>query len=184
VRRIVLWLMSTVTALVLLFGYHTSTSSTASAGGQTSLVTPVEAGTTPVTGSQGTPTATSPSAAPTSTPSTTASAGSTASPAPTSGSGCSSSTVNTTVTGAVAQTRWGPVQVQLVVAGGKVTDVSVVQYPDGNPRDQEINAQALPILVQETLSAQSANIDMVGGATVTSDGYLQSLQSALDKAGL
>jgi uncharacterized protein with FMN-binding domain len=76
------------------------------------------------------------------------------------------------------------VQVQLTVASGKITNVSVVEYPNNNPRDQEINAQALPILVQETLSAQSAHIDMVSGATVTSDGYLQSLQSALDKAGL
>ena len=78
----------------------------------------------------------------------------------------------------------GPVQVQLTVAAGKITDVSVVQYPNGNGRDQEINAYALPILVQETLDAQSAQIDMVSGATVTSDGYLQSLQSALDQAGL
>jgi uncharacterized protein with FMN-binding domain len=76
------------------------------------------------------------------------------------------------------------VQVQLTVAGGKITAVQVVQYPDSNGRDQEINAQALPILVKETLSAQSAKIDMVSGATYTSDGYLTSLQSALDQAGL
>jgi uncharacterized protein with FMN-binding domain len=88
------------------------------------------------------------------------------------------------VTGDVAQTRWGPVQVQITVAGGKITAVSVVQYPNNNPRDQEINSYALPVLVQETTSAQSANIDMVSGATVTSEGYLQSLQSALDKAGM
>jgi uncharacterized protein with FMN-binding domain len=74
--------------------------------------------------------------------------------------------------------------VQLTVAGKKITNVAVVQYPNGNGRDQEINAQALPILIQETLDQQSASIDMVSGATVTSDGYLQSLQSALDKAGL
>ena len=67
---------------------------------------------------------------------------------------------------------------------GRSPNVDVVQYPDGNGRDREINDYALPILVQETLSAQSANIDMVSGATVTSDGYLQSLQSALDQAGL
>ena len=89
-----------------------------------------------------------------------------------------------TVTGSVAQTRWGPVQVQLTVANGKITHVSVIQYPNGNGRDQEINARALPILIQETLKAQGDSIDMVSGATVTSDGYLQSLQSALDKAGL
>ncbi|GAB7005451.1 hypothetical protein JCM18899A_29240 [Nocardioides sp. AN3] len=70
------------------------------------------------------------------------------------------------------------------MAGGKVTDVQVVDYPHGNPRDAEINSYALPILIKETLSAQSANIDMVSGATVTSDGYLRSLQSALDQAGV
>ena len=89
-----------------------------------------------------------------------------------------------TVTGAVAQTRWGPVQVRLTLADGKITAVDVVQYPDGNGRDREINADALPVLVQETISAQSADVDMVSGATVTSTGYLQSLQSALDQAGL
>jgi uncharacterized protein with FMN-binding domain len=88
------------------------------------------------------------------------------------------------VTGSVAQTRWGPVQVQLTVANGKITAVSVLQYPNGNGRDQEINAQALPILIQETLKAQSAKIDMVSGATYTSTGYETSLQSALDKAAL
>ena len=63
-------------------------------------------------------------------------------------------------------------------------DPQVVRYPNGNGRDQVINAQALPILVQETLDAQSAQIDMVSGATVTSDGYVESLQSAIDQAGL
>jgi uncharacterized protein with FMN-binding domain len=76
------------------------------------------------------------------------------------------------------------VQVQLSVANGTVTAVSVVEYPDNNGKDKSINARALPILVRETLKAQSAEIDMVSGATVTSEGYLESLQSALDKAGL
>jgi len=83
----------------------------------------------------------------------------------------------------VADTRWGPVQLVLTVQQGKITDVDVVQYPNGNGRDQEINQYALPVLVQETLTAQSAEIDMVSGATVTSEGYLASLQSALDQAG-
>jgi uncharacterized protein with FMN-binding domain len=74
--------------------------------------------------------------------------------------------------------------VQITVAGGKVTAVDVVEYPNGNGRDQQINARALPVLVSETLKAQSADIDMVSGATVTSDGYVESLQSALDQAGL
>ena len=67
---------------------------------------------------------------------------------------------------------------------GTITAVDVVQYPPGNHKDQEINDYALPILVQDTLQAQSAKIDMVSGATVTSDGYVESLQSALDQAGL
>jgi uncharacterized protein with FMN-binding domain len=89
-----------------------------------------------------------------------------------------------TFTGSVAQTRWGPVQVTITVAGGRITAVDVPQYPDGNRRDQEINAEALPILTQNTLDNQSADIDMISGATVTSDGYVRSLQSALDQAGL
>jgi len=105
----------------------------------------------------------------------------TTSPAPTSG-GTGKSSAGTTTSGQVAQTRWGPVQVQITTDGsGTITDVEVVQYPSGNGTDQQINAYALPQLIQETLDAQSAKIDMVSGATVTSDGYLQSLQSALDQ---
>jgi uncharacterized protein with FMN-binding domain len=153
VKRIVLWFMSTLTALVLLFGYHTSTSSQAAAGGQSSAVAPVQGST-----SSGTSSGTT--------------------------SGTGTSTAATTVIGDEASTRWGPVQVQLTVANGTITDVSVVEYPDDNGRDQQINARALPVLVQETLDAQNAQIDMVSGATVTSEGYLESLQSALDKAAL
>ena len=121
-------------------------------------------------------------------------AGSLATPAPigATGSGASSGTdgtastggPSTTVTGDAVQTQWGPVQVQVTVAGGKITDVTAVQYPNGNGRDQEINSYALPVLAQEALAAQSANIDHVSGATVTSDGYVQSLQSAIDQANL
>jgi uncharacterized protein with FMN-binding domain len=167
-KKIVLWLMSTLTVLVLLVGYHTSTSSRASAG--SSVVTPITGGSSG-TASSGTSAGSSAGATSSSGPS--ASAGS--------GSGSMSSS---TVTGDVADTRWGPVQVQLTVQAKKITDVSVIQYPNGNGRDQEINSYALPQLIQETLQAQSAQIDMISGATVTSDGYLQSLQSALDRAGL
>ena len=75
-------------------------------------------------------------------------------------------------------------QVEITVESGTLTGVVVVQYPDGNGRDREINDYALPILVQETVDAQNAEIDMVSGATVTSEGYLESLQGALDQAGL
>ncbi len=144
-RRIVLWLASTVTIVVLLFGYHTSINKTSSAAAPSS----------------------------TSSPTSTTSSAPTASP----------STKITAYQGSVAQTRWGPVQVQITVQGGKITKVSILQQPNGNPRDAEINDQALPVLINETMSAQSAQIDMVSGATVTSEGYVQSLQAGLDEAG-
>ena len=102
--------------------------------------------------------------------------------APKSGSGSSSSA--STVTGPVAQTQWGPMQVAVTIDGSTITDVQVLQHPTGDSRSDQINAYALPILQQETLYAQSASIDMVSGATVTSVGYVQSLQAALDQAGL
>ena len=89
-----------------------------------------------------------------------------------------------TFTGDAVNTRFGPVQVQITVSGGKITDVQVVQYPTRDHRDQEINSRAVPILIDETTSAQSANIDMVSGATITSEAYLDSLQSAIDQADL
>lgn len=168
-KRITYWVLSTVSALVLLFGYHTSTAGAGSTGAAATEA--------PITGSASSSTSGSASSGDTNSGSN-----------PPDSSGTSGSTGSTssssTVTGDVAQTRWGPVQVQLTVAGSKVTDVSVLQYPNDNGRDQEINSYALPLLIQETLDAQSANIDMVSGATVTSDGYLQSLQSALDQANL
>jgi uncharacterized protein with FMN-binding domain len=172
-RRISLWFLSTVAVVTLLFGYHTSTSG--------ATTTAVASGAAPSTGS-GSATSGSSGSSGTGT-SGSGTSGSGTSGSGTSGSG-SSSAAGQTVTGSVAQTRWGPVQVQLTVTGGKITNVDVVQYPDGNGRDREINAYALPVLVQETISAQSANIDMVSGATVTSDGYVTSLQSALDQAGI
>ncbi|MEU8660930.1 FMN-binding protein [Actinoplanes philippinensis] len=89
-----------------------------------------------------------------------------------------------TYTGTAVSTRWGDVQVAIVVADGKIVDVQVPVYPTENRKDQEINARALPKLRQETLDAQSADIDAVSGATVTSDGYVRSLQSAIDAAHL
>ncbi|MFB7505300.1 FMN-binding protein [Streptomyces broussonetiae] len=88
-----------------------------------------------------------------------------------------------TATGDTVQTRWGPVQVRVTVKGGRLTDVTALQYPQDNPHDQEINSYALPQLRREALAAQGAQIDMVSGATYTSTGYRQSLQSALDAAG-
>jgi uncharacterized protein with FMN-binding domain len=205
-RRIVLFVMTTLTAVVLLLGYHTSTSSKA-AGGETAFISTPQAGaatgssdsptSVPETASAGTTAAPTPpqittptgTAGSSTTGSVSSSSSATATPTPSSSSSSTSSAgagsaTSSTVTGAVADTRWGPVQVQLTVQNKKITNVSVIQYPNNNGRDQEINATALPILVQETISAQSAKIDMVSGATVTSEGYLNSLQSALDQAGL
>jgi uncharacterized protein with FMN-binding domain len=74
--------------------------------------------------------------------------------------------------------------VRVTLKNGKITDVTAVSYPTDNPRDQEINSYAIPQLRREALAAQSAQIDSVSGASYTSDGYKQSLQSALDSAGL
>jgi len=86
-----------------------------------------------------------------------------------------------TLIGAVAQTRWGPVQVSVVLTGGSVAQVQVLQSPSGNGRDAEIGAYALPLLKAQTLQLQSADVDVVSGATYTSEGYRTSLQSALDQ---
>jgi uncharacterized protein with FMN-binding domain len=86
--------------------------------------------------------------------------------------------------GSAVQTQYGVVQVAVTVGGGKITDISFVQLTAFDQTSAQINSQAAPILVQETMSAQSARIDTVSGATYTSAGYLQSLQSALDRAGL
>lgn len=160
-RRIALALLSTASAVALLFGYHTSTAGPLA-------------------------TASTPSVALVTDTSDTSAASGTAGTAGTSGTSGTSGTAGTsgTVTGGVAQTRWGPVQVQVTLADGTITGVDVVQYPNGNGKDVQINSYALPILIQETLEAQSAGVDMVSGATVTSVGYTQSLQSALDEAGL
>lgn len=171
-RRIVLALMSTVTAVVLLFGYRTSTAHPAAAAPAA-----VAAGSAGTGGSTGSSTSTTP-AAPQSSSSSSSSSSSPSSPS------ASSTSTTKTVTGQTAQTRWGPVQVQITVSGGKITAVNLLQVPSGNGRDVEINNEAVPVLKQETLQAQNANIDSVSGATVTSEGYLTSLQSALNQAGL
>jgi uncharacterized protein with FMN-binding domain len=152
-RRIVTVFLSTITMLVLLFSYHTSTNS----------------GTV----------ATSPFVQ------QPASSGSSAQSGPSKSNGSSAGRSSpATYTGGIADTRWGPVQVEITVQGGKITQSRAVQYPQNNDRDASINNYALPILDQEAVQQQSASIDTISGATVTSDGYLQSLQSAIDQAHL
>jgi uncharacterized protein with FMN-binding domain len=87
-----------------------------------------------------------------------------------------------TLTGAVANTQHGPMQVQLVLTGQRITKVNVLQRTDDGQESIQINSFAIPKLTSETLTAQSARIDAVSGATYTSQGYIQSLQSALDQA--
>jgi hypothetical protein len=84
------------------------------------------------------------------------------------------------ITGRVASTLYGPVQVQVVVKGRKIVGVNILQRPDATEMDIQIGQYALPQLVTETLAAQSARIDTVSGATYTSGGYINSLQNALD----
>jgi uncharacterized protein with FMN-binding domain len=111
----------------------------------------------------------------TATPDPSASASATPSPS------ASASTASTTVTGSAVDTRYGAVQVEVTFSGNTITAVKTLQSPDRDGRDIEINDQALPILQQEVLASQSANIDTVSGATYTSEGYIQSVQSAIDQ---
>ena len=168
-RRILLWAASTVASVGLLLGYHTSTGGvptsarTAAAG----VVSTTTAG--PATGQASPPTTTG------STPPTTRST----TTAPTAPARATTRVVN----GAVASTRYGDVQVQVTVTGGTLVKAVAIAYShDG--RNGEINAYAVPVLQAETVKAGSAKIDSVSGATFTSGGYLTSLQSALDAAGL
>lgn len=159
-RRLTLWIASTLSALVLLFSYHTSTN--ASDGSS-------------VVALAGTGSGSGATSDPGSSPSSGSTSGSTAAPETSAG---------TTYAGDAVSTRYGDVQVEITVADGKVTAARVLQVPWNDHRDQEINAAAVPILNEEAVAAQDADIDMVSGATYTSEGYVGSLQSALDRAGL
>ncbi|MEZ0447304.1 FMN-binding protein [Cellulomonas sp. ICMP 17802] len=81
------------------------------------------------------------------------------------------------------QTRYGPVQVSVTFTAGQITDVQALQTPGGHGESIQINARATPILAQEVIAAQSAQIDTVSGATYTSQAYAESVQSAIDQRG-
>lgn len=104
------------------------------------------------------------------------SSGATATTAPSSGSGSRS------VDGTLVPTRFGDVQVEAVMQGSKLVDISVLAYPNDRSRSIRINQYALPVLRSEALQAQSAQIDTVSGASTTSAAYRASLQAALDAA--
>ena len=86
----------------------------------------------------------------------------------------------TTITGKVANTAYGPVQVELVVKSHKIVKVAVLEQPTNTIHDIQIGEFAFPKLISETLTAQTAKIDAVSGASYTSAGYISSLQSAVD----
>ena len=162
-RRVVLALGGTIAGLVMLLSFRTHMGSTAVAGLSGAGGKAGSAGTS---ASGGGPAG---SAGP---------AGGAAAPAPVSaGSG-----TGTAVTGNVIMTGYGPTQVQVTLNAGKIVKVTVLQHTDDGVNSQMIDSRALPLLNNETLTAQSAKINAVSGASYTSAGYIRSLQSALDKA--
>ena len=167
-KKIVYGILATLSGLVLLFSYRTSLG---------------EAVPTDVQPAQAAPSATTPHSA--ATPSAATTPNASASPPASSSAAAPSATsglADGTFTGSATNTRYGPVQVQITVTGGKIVDVQAVEYPTDNSRDRQINERAIPQLVSETLDAQSADNHFVSGATYTSQGYLDSLQSAIDQA--
>jgi uncharacterized protein with FMN-binding domain len=138
-RRITLWGLSTVAALVLLFSYRTST--VGPAGGQYATLASNGADALRDAGAR-------------------------------------------TYPGSVVQTRRGPVQVSIVIIDRRIADIAVPISPTDSDRSRDLNARALPLLREQALEAQSADIDSVSGATITSDAYRESLQAAIDAAHL
>ena len=94
-----------------------------------------------------------------------------------------SNAVNGTFVGSDSRNQFGSVQVQVTIVDNKITDVTALKYPTGG-RSSQISQSAIPLLVQQTLTAQSSNIDGVSGASYTSQSFYDSLASALTKAGL
>jgi uncharacterized protein with FMN-binding domain len=148
-----------------------STTSTASTTATTPAPAATQAASTPAPAATATKKATATTPAP---------AATTAAPAPAPAKAKPSGTF----TGSTSQTRFGPVQVQITLVNGKITAANALQYPNNDFRSQQISQQAIPYLVQETLAANSANIQGVGGASYTSQGWYDSLVSALAKAGM
>lgn len=85
-------------------------------------------------------------------------------------------------TGGVADAQWGYIQVKAIISGGKISDVQFVQYPNERDRSIQINSYADPQLTQEAIQAQSAQVDIVTGATDSSEAFIQSLSDALQQA--
>lgn len=158
-RRIIIAIGTTLSGLVLLFSWPTSTNQTVASSGSTGGTTTATGGTTTSSG-------------------TTTAGGTTAS-----GGTTTAASTTQTFDGAPVNTPYGNVQVRITVTGGVITAAEAIAHPSGGHNDQ-INNYAVPILTDATVKAQNAKISMVSGATFTSRGYAQSLQSALDQAGL
>ena len=108
--------------------------------------------------------------------------GSTVSSSSTQGTKSASSMADGTYTGASTQTEWGPVQVQITISSGKITNIDVLSYPDTHQKSIQINKNALPTYKKEALTAQSSNIDQISGATETYKGFTGSLQDAITQS--
>lgn len=162
-RRITLMITSTLAAVIMLFSYRTSTTRGANAGTADAGATPpgIVAGAAPT-----------PDAKP----------GKTSKPGSRTTKTAPANPASITVNGPTEQTRYGPVQVQVTISGKRITSIETLQHPSDDDRSVQIAADALPQLRAEALAAQNAQIDSVGGATYTSNGYQQSLQGALDLA--
>jgi uncharacterized protein with FMN-binding domain len=173
VRRTTLTIVATIIGLVMLLQFKTHTAGS-STGALASLGTvPAKSRAT----SQPHPPRHHQSRHPTS------SASARTTPAPAASARTTPATPRTiTAAGRTVQTQYGPVQVRIVETAGRLTDVTAIQLPSSNAHSAEIAANAVPILRSEALHANSARIDVVSGATYTSNGYAQSLQSALDNA--
>ena len=157
-RRITLWFMSTIGALVLLFSYRTSTQAPSHEAVEAAQARPAPA------------------------PTGGAAAGKKG--ADDNEQDEEDDDESGTFEGTVVRTPEGPVQVSIAVADGRITDIAVLTRPSGAGRHEEVNGRALPILEREALEKQSADLDTVSGATATSGGYKESLQAAIDAANL
>ncbi|HEV2639134.1 MAG TPA: FMN-binding protein [Actinocrinis sp.] len=175
-RRVILALLATTVGLVLLLSYKAHTQSPVVSA--LSAPDPGPSATTDPTSGAANGAILGPAASPT------------AASTPTSGSGSGTNTsTNTsaksgTFVGAPVSSQFSTIQVEVVLADGRISDIKLLEDTDDEQRSAMIDGYATPILRSEALSAQSANIDVVSGATYTSQSYSQSLQSALDKAGL
>ena len=128
---------------------------------------------------ENTPAEPTPTPSPTPTPTPTPTPSPTPAPAPAPATGIYN---NGSYTGPITDAYYGNVQVKAVIQGWKLSDVQILQYPNERGTSREINGAAMPQLVQEAIQAQSANVDIVSGATQSSEAFRQSLASALAQA--